>query len=125
MPLLLLAAVLSAGDEGRVEAGDWGGRGARLTVDEDGARLELDCAHGSLEAMTLEKGRFDVGGRFAGEHGGPTRKDEAEDAVSARYRGSVQGHAMTLEVVLEEGGGQTLGPFELTLGGNARLMKCR
>ena len=32
---------------------------------------------------------------------------------------------MTLEVVLEEGGGQTLGPFELTLGGNARLMKCR
>ena len=125
MPLVLLAAMLSAGDEGRVEPGDWGGRGARLTVDKDRARLELDCAHGSLEAMTLEKGRFDVAGRFVREHGGPIRKDEAEDAVSARYRGSVQGHAMTLEVVLEEGGGQTLGPFELTLGGNARLMKCR
>jgi hypothetical protein len=126
MPLLLLAAVLSPGDKGRVEPGDWAGRGARLTVDKDGARLELDCAHGSLEAMTLgEEGRFDVAGRFVREHGGPTRKDEAEDTVSARYRGSVQGHTMTLEVVLEAEGGQTVGPFELTLGGNARLMKCR
>jgi hypothetical protein len=125
-PLLLLAAVLSAGDKGRVESGDWGGRGARLTVDEDGARLELDCAHGSLEAMTLgEEGRFDVAGRFVREHGGPIRKDEAENAVSARYRGSVQGHTMTLEIVLEDEGGQTVGPFELTLGGQGRLMKCR
>jgi len=125
MPLLLLAAVLSAGDEGRVEAGDWGGRGARLTVDNDRALLELDCAHGSLEPMTLEKGRFDVAGRFVREHGGPIRKDEAEEAVSARFRGSVEGHTMTLEIVVEAEGGQTLGPFELTLGGNARLMKCR
>jgi len=125
LPLLLLAAVLSAGNKARVEPGDWGGRGARLTVDKDGARLELDCAHGSLEAMTLEEGRFDVAGRFVREHGGPIRKDEAEQAVSARYRGSVQGHTMTLEIVLEDEGGQTVGPFELTLGGNARLMKCR
>jgi hypothetical protein len=125
LPLLLLAAVLSAGDKGRVEPGEWGGRGARLTVERDGALLELDCAHGSLGAMTVEEGRFDVAGRFVREHGGPTRKDEAEGAVSARYRGSVQGHTMTLDVVLEDGGGQTMGPFELTLGGNARLMKCR
>ena len=125
LPLLLLAAVLSAGHKGRVEPGDWGGRGARLTVAKDGARLELDCAHGSLGAMTLEEGRFDVAGRFAREHGGPTRKGEAEDTAPARYRGSVQGHTMTLEVVLEAEGGQTMGPFELTLGGNARLMKCR
>ena len=125
LPLLLLAAVLSAGHKGRVEPGDWGGRGARLTVAKDGARLELDCAHGSLGAMTLEEGRFDVAGRFAREHGGPTRKGEAEDTVPARYRGSVQGHTMTLEVVLEDEGGQTVGPFELTFGGQARLMKCR
>ena len=125
MPLLLLAAVLSAGDKGRVESGEWGGRGAHLTVDKDGARLELDCAHGSLEAMTLEQGRFDVAGRFVREHGGPTRKDEAENAVAAHYRGTVQGHTMTLEVVLDDDGGQTMGPYELTLGGTARLMKCR
>ena len=125
LPLVLLAAVLSAGNKGRVEPGDWGGRGARLTVDKDGARLELDCAHGSLGAMALEEGRFDVAGRFVREHGGPIRKDEAEDAVSARYRGSVQGHTMTLEIVLEDEGGQIMGPFELALGGNARLMKCR
>jgi hypothetical protein len=124
LPLLLLAAVLSAGNKGRVEPGDWGGRGARLTVEKDGARLELDCAHGSLEAMTLEEGRFDVAGRFVREHGGPVRRDEAENAVAARYRGSVKDQTMTLELVLEDGG-ETVGPFELTLGGNARLMKCR
>ena len=45
--------------------------------------------------------------------------------MSARFRGSVEGHTMTLEIVVEAEGGQTLGPFELTLGGNARLMKCR
>jgi hypothetical protein len=125
LPLLLLAAMLSAGHKGRVEPGDWGGRGARLTVDKHGAQLELDCARGSLGAMTLEKGRFDVAGRFVREHGGPIRKDEAEDAVSARYRGSVQGRTMTLEIVLEGEGSQTVGPFELTLGGQARLTKCR
>jgi hypothetical protein len=126
MPFLLLAAALSSGDRGRVEPGDWAGRGARLAVDKDSARLELDCAHGSLAAMTLgEDGRFDVAGGFVREHGGPTRKDEAEDELSARYRGSVRGHTMTLEVVIEGEGGQTVGPFELTLGGTARLMKCR
>ena len=126
MPLVFLVAMLSAGDKGRVEPGEWGGRGARLTVEKDGALLELDCAHGSVGAMTLaEEGRFDVAGRFVREHGGPVRRDEAEDAVPARYRGSVQGRTMTLEIVLEDEGGQTVGPFELTLGGNARLMKCR
>jgi hypothetical protein len=74
--------------------------------------------------MTLGEGdRFDVAGRFVREHGGPTRKDEVEDALPARYQGSVQGQAMSLKIVLE--GGETVGPFELTLGGRARLMKCR
>jgi hypothetical protein len=78
--------------------------------------LELDCAHGSLEAMTLGEGdRFDVAGRFVREHGGPIRKDEVEDSVPARYQGSVQGQAMSLKIVLD--GGETVGPFELTMGG--------
>jgi hypothetical protein len=124
LPLLLLATMLSAGQGNRVEPGEWGGRGARLTVHEDGASVELDCAHGTLEAMTVgEDGRFDVAGRFVREHGGPILRDEKEESSAARYRGSVHGQAMTLEIALE--GGETVGPFELTLGGNARLRKCR
>lgn len=123
--LVFLAAVASPGEEKhRVAAGEWAGGRARLTVEKEGASLELDCAHGSLEAMTLgEGGRFDVAGRFVREHGGPIRKDEVENALPARYQGSVQGQAMSLKIVLE--GGETVGPFELTLGGRARLMKCR
>jgi len=123
MPMLLLA-VLSSGEKDRVAVGEWGGGRARLTVLKEGASLELDCAHGSLEAMTLgQGGRFDVAGRFVREHGGPIRKDETEEALPARYQGSVRGQAMSLKIVLE--GGETVGPFELTLGGRARLMKCR
>ena len=124
MPLLLLAAVLSSSEKNRVAAGDWAGGRARLTVQKDGASLELDCAHGSLEAMTLgEGGRFDVAGRFVREHGGPIRQDETEEALPARYQGSVQGQTMSLKIVIE--GAEAVGPLELTLGGKARLMKCR
>jgi hypothetical protein len=125
LPFLLLATMHSSGRGDRVEPGEWGGRGARLTVHEDGATVELDCAHGTVEAMTLgEDGHFDVGGRFAREHGGPILRDEKEDSVSARYRGSIHDQTMTLEIV-PEGSGETVGPFELTRGGSARLMKCR
>lgn len=122
--LLFLAAVLASGEKDRVAQGEWGGQRARLTVQKDGASLELDCAHGSLEAITLgEGGRFDVAGRLVREHGGPIRKDEVEDARPARYQGAVQGQAMSLKIVLE--GGETIGPFELTLGGQVHLIKCR
>jgi len=121
--VLLLATLLSAGQGDRVPPGEWGGQGARLTVEADRAAVELDCAHGTVEAMSLDdQGRFDVAGRFAREHGGPIRKDEKEESVAARYRGAVHGQTMTLEIVVESG---TLGPFELTLGVNARLRKCR
>jgi hypothetical protein len=124
MPLLVLTAVLAPGEKDRVAPGEWGGPRARLTVQKDGASLELDCAHGSLETLTLgEAGRFDVAGRFVREHGGPIRKDETQDARPARYQGSVQGQTLSLKVVLECG--ETIGPFELTLGGQARLIKCR
>jgi hypothetical protein len=121
--LLLLATMLSAGQGGRVAPGEWGGRGARLSVEAERASLELDCAHGAVEVLSLDdEGHFDVAGRFVREHGGPTRQGETEESVPARYRGAVRDQTMTLEIVVE---GETLGPFELTLGGHARLMKCR
>jgi hypothetical protein len=119
------AAAAAASGKDRVTPGEWGGQHVRLTVAEDGAQLELDCAHGSVEAMTLgEGGRFDVAGRLVREHGGPVRKDETENGVSARYQGTVKDQTMTLAIVPDDGG-EKVGPFELTLGGRARLMKCK
>ncbi|HXB56620.1 MAG TPA: hypothetical protein VN461_17760 [Vicinamibacteria bacterium] len=109
----------------RLASGEWGGQHVRMSVGETGALLEFDCAHGSIgEAMVLdERGRFEAKGRFVREHGGPTRKDEAEGGAPALYRGSSEGTNLVLEIALEEG--PSLGPFHLTLGGRARLVKCR
>jgi hypothetical protein len=126
IPILVSAAMLAAGQGDRVASGEWGGRGARLSVRDDGASLELDCAHGSLEVLSLDKdGRFDVAGRLAREHGGPVGRDETDSSAPARYRGSVEGQTMTLAIAVGDDASQTLGPFELTLGGAGRLMKCR
>src|SRR5215475_15948993 len=62
----------------KVPTGVWGGQHIHAQITENGAELEFDCAHGSIpQAITLDsKGRFDVVGKFAPEHGGPIRRDE-------------------------------------------------
>jgi hypothetical protein len=108
-----------------VPTGDWGGRSARLSVQSDGADFETDCAHGrASQALTLDdNGRFDVAGVYVLEHGGPVRPNEPEDSRPARYRGSLAGATLTLEVQPE--GGELLGPYTLGLGERPRLLKCR
>jgi len=128
VPLLLLVACAAnpggASRLDRVPSGEWGGEHVRLTVDDAGGKVEFDCAHGSLDApLKLDAGgRFDVPGRLAFE-GGPARKDEAEGARPARYRGETDGQRLSLEVTLE--GGESAGSFSLTRNGPARLVKCR
>jgi hypothetical protein len=120
------SAPLSGADGGtRLASGEWGGQHVRMSVGETGALLEFDCAHGMVdEALVLDDhGRFEAKGRFVPEHGGPTRKDEAEDALAALYRGSTEGTSLVLEIAPVQG--PPLGPFRLTLGGRARLVKCR
>jgi hypothetical protein len=126
---LLLAVACAANPGGasrldRVPNGDWGGEHVRLTVEDTGGTIEFDCAHGRLEGpITLDSGgRFDVKGSLVGE-GGPVRKDGAENARPARYRGETDGQRMSLEVTLEEG--ESAGTFSLTRSGRARLVKCR
>ena len=45
-------------------AGEWGGDHVSLTVTEQAAYVELDCAHGDL-SETLRAGSFSVPGRTA------------------------------------------------------------
>jgi len=127
-PLLLILACASnpggASRLDRVPKGEWGGEHVRLTVEDGGAQVEFDCAHGRLdEPLALDQsGRFDVKGSLAGE-GGPIRKDDTESARPARYRGETDGQHMSLEVTLE--GGESAGTFSLARGGRAKLVKCR
>jgi hypothetical protein len=127
-PLLLVVACAAgpgaASRVDRVPQGEWGGEHVRLTVTDAGGTIEFDCAHGSLDApLTLgADGRFDVKGTLVAE-GGPTRKDDTENASPARYRGSSDARQMRLEVTLESG--ESAGTFSLVKSGPARLFKCR
>jgi hypothetical protein len=112
----------------RAAAGDWGGLHLRVSVDEKGASLDFDCAHGRIsEPLVLgDDGRFEVKGVYAPERPGPILRDEAERGQPARYRGSVKGDVMTLHVSFGEGDAATeLGPYELTHGKPGRVFKCK
>ena len=64
----------------RVADGRWGGVGLSLDVTSTGARIELDCAHGTIDApLSLDAdGAFDAPGRLVRERPGPVRMDENE-----------------------------------------------
>lgn len=105
----------------RVPTGAWGGPNVQLSVHDQGATIEFDCAHGTLDApLELDRqGRFDVPGRFTRE-GGPEREGDASQPV--RYSGKTDGRELTLEVVFESDRG---GPYALVLGRSSRLFKCK
>jgi hypothetical protein len=120
-----LASGASGGAPKRAQAGAWGAVGIAMEVTESGARLEFDCAHGTVsEPLLLDsEGRFDVKGLFFREHGGPIREGEAPKGEPVRYSGQVTGENMTL-TVKPEGSDSPIGSFTLLHGKTGRLHKC-
>jgi hypothetical protein len=121
----LLAVTALGAESQRAVVGHWGGEHVRLSVIEERASVDFDCAHGTIEQRVAldQDGRFDVEGDFVREHGGPVRKDEVEEHQRVRYKGSVEERAMTLTVVFADG--QSMGPFQLAQGSVGRVVKCR
>jgi hypothetical protein len=109
----------------RVKAGMWGGEHVRLEVTDAGAVIEYDCGRGTIDQplVTDVGGRFSARGHHVRERGGPVRVDEPPPP-SARYTGQVTGKTMKLTVAVE-GEKKPLGPFTLTYGAEADLMKCK
>lgn len=106
--------------------GDWGGTGIRVTVRSGGAEFDLDGAHGKASGpLALDaEGRFDVAGTLVRERPGPIRQGEAgPPAASVRYRGTVHGDALTLEIVPADGKDRILGPLKAVRGAPARVRK--
>ena len=120
-PLLLVAAglaMLSCTSSGTALAtGAWGGGNAELQVTSAGAQARFTCgATGTIgQSLRLDAGSaFDLPGSYA-----PLLVNTGPQA--ARYRGSVSGSAMTLDVSV---GGQSIGTFQLTLGRSASFDVC-
>jgi hypothetical protein len=120
----LLASGPQASPVRRVPVGEWGGPHARLDVQVEGARLELDCAHGTIDgAMVLGRGgRFRAKGRLQREAGPAMAEDEAEGRP-AEFTGMLKGSVLTLTILTEDR--LELGPFKLELGARAELVKCQ
>ncbi len=104
--------------------GVWGGRHVRFEVTEAGARIEYDCAHGTVEGKILvdASGRFDVAGTYYREHGGPVREGEDSNGQPVRLTGRVGGSLMSLTVAR---GGTKIGDYNLTRDSEGRVFKCR
>jgi hypothetical protein len=107
-------------------AGPWGGEHVSLTVSATGARVEFDCAHGTVdEAPRLDaEGQFSLSGSYVREHGGPIHQGEPEDRHPAHYFGELRGSRLTLSIRLADEGTQ-IGPYQAQSGQPPRLIKCR
>ncbi len=103
--------------------GIWGGAHIQMTVESQGATLELDCAHGVISKPIVvgQDGRFRVSGTYFPEHAGPVRESD-EKGRPAVYTGRLEGETLSLGIAYE--GGEAVGTFELVHGRASRLTKC-
>ena len=109
-----------------VPTGSWGGEHIQLNAMETGAKVEYDCAFGTIdEPLLLEKdGTFEAHGIHVYERGGPIQLGEPPlKQHPAIYRGSVDGTQMRLTVTLRETE-RAVGVFSLGLGRSPQLEKC-
>ena len=103
----------------------WGGDHIEMEVTRTGARIEFDCAHGTIdEPLRADaQGGFKVKGTFTPERSGPTR-DDNPPAPKATYAGTIHGTVMSLSVVIEGGDARGLS-YELTRDRRGNVRKCR
>jgi hypothetical protein len=104
--------------------GSWGGEHIGLVATDRGARIDFDCANGSIEEPITpdDQGRFDVAGTYVRERPGPVRPNDSK-GERARYRGRIEGKTMTLSVELA-GSDVIIGTYTLERDRLPRIRKC-
>jgi hypothetical protein len=105
--------------------GTWGGQHIGMEVTDNGARIEYDCAHGTInhQIVSDSNGEFAAKGFHVQERGGPVREGEESDGQPARYTGRTNGKTMTLTVTVVDTN-ETIGTFTLRYGKQPRITKC-
>ena len=106
--------------------GVWGGAHIRFEVTEGGARIEYDCAHGTVEGRIVvdARGRFNVYGTHHEERGGPVRSDDSGAGYRVRLSGRVGGSLLKLTVTRPDTK-EVIGTFDLARDREPELVKCR
>ncbi|HEX8475550.1 MAG TPA: hypothetical protein VF666_16095 [Pyrinomonadaceae bacterium] len=110
----------------RVARGVWGGAHIRMEVKDDGADIEYDCAHGTIDAPldADASGRFDAVGTHVREGPGPIRVGKSPASRPVRYTGSISDKEMKLTVTLTDTS-KEIGTFTLRHGSEGQIRKCR
>ena len=123
--LLWIACAGAAPAKRGALTGSWGGLHVGLEITAEGARLEYDCAHGTIDGPIVpdRAGRFAAVGTHTAEHAGPIREGEPDAGRPARYRGKVAGKTLTLTVTLTDSG-EEVGTFTLTRDATPRITRC-
>ncbi len=109
-----------------VQAETWGGEHVRIEFNDGEARVEFDCAHGTITdpLKTDSEGRFVLNGTYVREGPGPIRLNVPRVSQPARYSGTIKGEQMSLSVTLNNTS-EDLGTFTLRRGSAGIIRKCR
>lgn len=104
----------------------WGGEHVRIEFNDGEARVEFDCAHGTITGplKTDSEGRFALDGTYVREGPGPIRLNAPRVSQPALYSGTIEGERMSLTVTLTNTS-QEIGRFTLTRGSEGLIRKCR
>jgi hypothetical protein len=109
-----------------VPPGSWGGQGIHMSVTASGARIEYDCAAGTISEPLVadSNGLFEVSGAHTFESGGARQPGmPSPPSQPARYQGWTDGRQMQLTVSLPEAHTE-LGSFALGITQPPLLDRC-
>jgi hypothetical protein len=109
-----------------ITLGPWGGEHIKMIVTAGGAKIEYDCARGTIDEplMVGNNGKFEANGSHVFERGGPISLGEPPpDRHPAQFHGWTDGRQMRLTVRLLDTD-ESVGTFTLGLGHSPLLDKC-
>ena len=109
-----------------VPTGNWGANGVNFAVEENGVKIEFDCAEGEIKQKLLVdgQGRFSLIGIYTALVGGAARIDESVKPQAARFEGQISGDRLMLKVVLTENNPQTIEEMILERGRMGKIRRC-
>lgn len=120
---LVIGAGLMSGQAMAAElTGLWGAPGNILTVSENGAVLQQDCATGRFGPTKLNKsGAFRLRGSWEDHQPGPQAADAAPPMLSATYSGRLAGDILSLTI---SRAGHPVQKIDLLKGKRTKIIRC-
>lgn len=109
-----------------LDPGQWGGDGISLTVTDDGATFQLDCAHGTIDQPIRpdRSGNFRNTGTIAKESESVPTPTPTPQERDARFTGNVRDGSMFLTISWTEDGERMFMRFLLTEGDPGQIERC-